>query len=122
MSLALDPPEHLSDGAKAEWIRLVAAGLAVSEVSRGLLETYCAAYALWRESEVRINTDGAEIVTRDDKGVVKAIMPSPWLGIGEKAYSRMLRSGDRLGISVERGRGTPIRAADDADVGAEWFQ
>jgi len=82
-----EPPEHLSDEAKREWLRvgelLVDLGL-VSDLDRAALAGYCQAWSRWVEAEEALRTYG--VVIKSPSGYP---MQSPFLAVANKALEQM---------------------------------
>lgn len=117
-SKRVDPPDWLAGYALEEWIRvypLVANDL--DDGSMAVLASYCQNYGRWRSAEAVLNETGTEIVLRDDKGQVKAIIPSPQIGISTKYHDRMLKSAAMLGIVTHAGKGKQRTAHKGGTVG-----
>lgn len=110
------PPDWLNDMALEEWRRVLPLiGESLADEDTAVLASYCLCFARWRAAEQVIDQHGPEIVLRDDKGVVKSVIPSPQIGISIKYHDRMLRAASLLGITpVARGAqfvGKPKAAA-----------
>lgn len=93
---APDCPEWLDDEARAEWSRQVA-GMAegvLSQVDRGFLAAYCAAWSEFVACQQYIEEHGHTSVT--DKGNE---IQHPMVGIRNKAAERMNRFGSQFGFS-----------------------
>lgn len=121
-------PAWLCDAAKAEWARVVALpemGFGAGDIA--VLSAYCQNWARWVESERMLTENGCEVIIRDDKGAVKAAIPSPWIGIGTKAHDRMLKAAKELGLSSERPvaastKRAPVALPESSEsVASEWF-
>lgn len=99
----IECPAWLEGLAKSEWDRLIREGVVVPTAENVTLITgYCQSYARWRGAEEVLNAEGTEIVVRDDKGTVKAVIPSPQIGISTKYYDRMLKTALQLGLNTDR--------------------
>lgn len=97
-----EPPEWLAENeiAFAEWRRMLDLNPGLGDPARAaLLASYCLNFARWRAAETAIEVDGTEVVIRDDKGVVKGIIPSVQVGISVKYHDRMLKSLAALGVT-----------------------
>lgn len=127
--LALNPPEWLADEAVGEWARVLGLpGVEITPRMVAVLAAYCQNWARWVESERMLAEHGCEVVLRDDKGVVKSVGPSPWIGIGAKAHDRMLKAARDLGLTSCGSAQVRAPKADAAVVGEaassaarEWF-
>lgn len=99
---APDPPEWLSPAARAEWDRvrpeLERMGL-VTRVDMAALAGYCTAYAHWQEAEAFIQAHGLTLAIRDDKGVLKAVLPVPEVGISLKMLDKIRQFAGEFGFT-----------------------
>lgn len=96
-------PAWLEGLARAEWERLVRERVVVpTEDNYTHMMAYCQSYSRWRAAEEVLNAEGTELIVRDDKGVVKAALHSPQIGISMKYFDRMLKSALTLGINTDR--------------------
>jgi P27 family predicted phage terminase small subunit len=90
-------PKWMSAAAKAEWRRLVPllrdAGL-LTRLDRGVLASYCTAWARLEEAERHIAEDGA--VIRTPNGYEQK---SAWAGIASESAKLVERFGAHLGLS-----------------------
>lgn len=93
-------------------------GDSLADEDTAVLASYCLCYARWRAAEQLLDQHGTEIVLRDDKGVVKGVLPSPQIGVSIKYHDRMLKAASLLGITpVARGAqfvGKPKAAEEKA--------
>lgn len=101
----ISPPSWLNDMALEEWRRVLPlVGESLADEDTAVLASYCLCYARWRAAEQLLDEHGTEIVLRDDKGVVKGVIPSPQIGVSIKYHDRMLKAASLLGITpVARG-------------------
>lgn len=114
-----EPPEWLLGNAVAvaEWQRMLSLNTGFSDPARAaLVGSYCLNYARWRAAEEAIEADGTEVVLRDDKGVVRTVIPSVQIGVSVKYHDRMLKSLAALGVSAG-GK----QAGGDVSAGLESF-
>jgi P27 family predicted phage terminase small subunit len=102
------PPTWLNGAAKAEWAR-VAPDLArlnlLQVVDVMSLAAYCTAVAHWAAAERAIEEHGSTLILRDDKGAVKAVMPSPHVGLAVKWLDKIRQFAAEFGFTPSsRGR------------------
>jgi P27 family predicted phage terminase small subunit len=117
----MTPPEWLADDAKAEWARMLSTGVTVPESDLNVFAAYCQNYARWKQAEKVLETEGSEIVLRDDKGNVKRVMASPHVGISRGALASMLKAASQLGLRANvTGDGT-LEASQTSQAAADWF-
>jgi P27 family predicted phage terminase small subunit len=99
---APDAPEWLSPAARAEWDR-VAPELArmdlLTHVDMAALAAYCQCYAHYVEAERVIQEHGFTVSIRDDKGVLKAVIPVPEIGIAVKMLDKVRQFANEFGFS-----------------------
>jgi hypothetical protein len=82
---------HLSDAQRAEILELELAVGGVWSASRRLaLEVYVVNRSLWAEATADLAVNSAVIPIRDDKGVLRSVQTSPYVGIAEKARKAMV--------------------------------
>ena len=92
-----EAPEHLTDGARAEWdrviVELVAQGI-LTDLDRGTLAAYCQTYGRWSAAETAL----ARMAERDaltDGLIVKIkrgkLIQNPLFGAENKAMADMVR-------------------------------
>ncbi len=119
-------PDIVTGSALVEWHRIVGLFQFSNEALVALVAAYCISWARWAESEKRLGQDGCEILIRDDKGTLKSVVPSPWIGIGAKAFDRMLKCAKELGIGpghrAVAGKPADSTSRSEEQVSAEWFQ
>lgn len=117
-------PEYLTERARAEWDRLVACGVRVDGQAVTVLAGYCLNFARWVDAEQVLSEHGTEIVIRDDKGNVKSVIPSPQIGISNKAFDRMLKAASILDIKANVSQSSSVAPAVRGASGAKpsgWF-
>jgi P27 family predicted phage terminase small subunit len=104
-------PAWLTREAKAEWGRvtdeLEEMGI-LCKVDRGLIATYCEAWAEFREADQMVRKEGKVKVTTNGN-----LIQNPWLGIKNKAAERMLKLSNQFGFSPS------ARTGLDANTGTE---
>ncbi len=106
-----EPPEHLNDMARHEWVRtgsvLHAAGL-LTDLDLNALAIYCVAYARWREAEKQIEEFGM-LQLAPGSGYP---MQSPYLQIVNKAIEQMTKIQAEFGMGPSsRTRVQPAKVA-----------
>lgn len=88
-------PEWLSDEARAEWDR-VAPVLhrrgALTDATRGILESYCSAVGTGRQCEIALAREGVTITSPSGS------KPHPCLGAKNRAAAVALQMAKRLGL------------------------
>jgi P27 family predicted phage terminase small subunit len=90
-------PSELSQAARAEWDRIVAAldrQDTITELDTAILGAYCTAYASWLEAEALISKFGAMI-----KSPTGRPMPSPYVAQANKQREAMMRCASELGLT-----------------------
>lgn len=111
------PPDWLCEIGKIEWQRVYRADL-----DETLLGAYCQQYGRWREAEAVLEAHGLEVVLRNDKGEVRAVMPSPQVGISTKAFDRMLKAAAAIGLTANlKAPGEALRGRRDGDGDGDGF-
>lgn len=97
-------PSWIKGTARREWRwlapRLVAYGF-LSDIDRCLLETYCIAYAEWREAERHLETNPKVLVVRRGgtaAAPVQAPIRNPWLKIRDNALAHLTTALLQLGM------------------------
>lgn len=99
---APDPPAWLSPAAREEWLRvspeLERMGL-LTRVDMAALAGYATAYAHFVEAERIIQEHGLTVSIRDDKGVLKAVVPVPEIGIAVKMLDKIRAFAGEFGFS-----------------------
>lgn len=92
-----DCPEQLSPAAQAEWRRLCAElgklNL-LTNLDRGALATYCAAYALWAAAIENVHKYGAMV-----KSPTGYPMQSPYIAIANRQAEIMMRIASEFGFT-----------------------
>jgi P27 family predicted phage terminase small subunit len=100
-----DPPDHLTDAARAEWHRvvgeLIALGL-LTNLDRGALGAYCQAYGRWSAAEHALarmasrdaSTDGLIVRTKSGN-----VIQNPLVGTANKAMADMVRYAAEFGLT-----------------------
>lgn len=121
-----DVPEHLSDAAREEWMRivveLVALGL-LTHLDRGALAAYCQAYGRWRAAELALArmaardavTEGLMIKTQSGN-----LIQNPLVGTANKAMADMVRYAAEFGLTPAA-RARVAGLGDGGDEPNEWF-
>lgn len=117
----LTVPDWLSAPAAAEWRRMVDAGVIVQAQQASVMASYCQHYARWRQAEEELERNGCEIVIRDDKGVVKGVIVSPWFAVSNRSFDRMLKAAGVLGLGRVASVGGERRPVAPADDRPSWF-
>ena len=102
----INPPDWLDAEASAEWARLVADGFAVTTQNCNVLAAYCQQFSRYVAAERILTEHGTEVQIRDDKGVLKSVVPSPQVGMSRGAFDRMLKAAAQLQLVVSGGRMT----------------
>jgi len=94
----------MDPAAVEEWSRSLGAikSRDVASINLSEFEIYCIAFSRWLDAEKKIKAEGTEIHIRDDKGVIKNVLPSPQIGISQKAYDQMAKA--RKASGLERAR------------------
>ena len=105
----MEPPDVLTPAALKEWHRILGSGAVIADLDCGVLAAYCQNYARWQDAERLIAEHGAEIIIRDDKGIVKNAVPSPQIGIARGAFQQMLAAASHLGLKARGSSGRPMR-------------
>ncbi len=102
------PPEWLSDAAKAEWERVAPhlSGLGLlTVVDVAALAGYCTCHAHWLEAEAFIREHGMTATLRDDKGIVKSVIQVPEVAIALKMLDKIRQFAAEFGFTPSsRGR------------------
>lgn len=97
---ALPCPRWLKGQARKEWL-WIAPKLAryriLADVDRTLLETYCVAYARWREAEDAL-AEQPKVLRVERKGRVDVIK-NPWLSVAKDAFKQLQVALLQLGMS-----------------------
>lgn len=95
-------PAWLSPEAKREWTRVTVELDEMGVLARAdlaALSMYCTCWARWQEAEKAIEDEGSVITMRDDKGNVKWVQPSPWIGIATKMLDRVHKLAAEFGLT-----------------------
>ena len=99
----LAPPGELSlPEARAEWERVVrelGQRGKLDVIDRPSLVCYCQAYARWVEAERELTDKGRMLVIRNDKGEVKSVQTSPYVGIAVKMLEKVRQFPADLGLN-----------------------
>ena len=125
-----DPPEHLSDEARAEWSRVIdqlcAAGI-VTGIDRAALGAYCQAYGRWVQAEDALarmagkdaHTAGLMIRTQGGNAI-----QNPLVGTANKAMADMMRYATEFGMtpSARTRIHAGTAAGDPRDPAAKYFK
>lgn len=92
-----EPPAHLTDKEKEEWVRageqLLNVGL-IGELDTTVLAAYCSAYGRWVETQELIKKHG--VLVKSPSGFP---MQSPYLAIANKAMEQMIKLMGELGMT-----------------------
>ena len=90
------PPDHLSDAARVEWTRVLAAAPAgmLSRLDVAVLSLYCDAFARWAAARKMVARTGECIATTNGN-----VVQNPWLGIANRAAADTLKAAVELGLS-----------------------
>ena len=81
------PPDHLTDEAKKEWLRIVPLLMQsqmISDVDTGAVCAYCQAYGRWVSAEIEVNRTGL-VVT----GAMGGQVINPYLHVANKALDHL---------------------------------
>lgn len=92
-----DCPDHLSEEARAEWLRLVDTLVSmgvITIVDRAVLAAYCQAYGRWVEAEQKLKE--APLLFKTPSGYVQQ---SPWLNIANRQMELMGRYMAEIGLT-----------------------
>jgi P27 family predicted phage terminase small subunit len=90
-------PTELNPAAQREWARLtgeLAKLNLITQLDRGALATYCAAYAMWAEAQEQINKYGAMV-----KSPTGFPIQSPYLAIANRQTEIMMRIASEFGFT-----------------------
>jgi len=87
----------------------------LAQTDESVLATYCEAYAEVIALTRRIRRTGYTI------RAAQGMLASPLVGIREKAYTRLARSEQRLGLSPADRTRVRAAATDDSDEPEEWW-
>ena len=107
-------PTELSERAKTEWryiTPLLAANGLLTKLDRAVLAEYCASYALWIEMQERISEKHG-LTFSTESGFEQQI---PEIGIMHKAAERMMKAGDKLGLSPSARSGINVNGGGGTD-------
>lgn len=107
-------PTELSERAKVEWkyiCPLLAANGLLTKLDRAVLAEYCEAYALWLKM-VEILAEKDSITFETESGYAQQ---RPEIGIMNKAAERMMKAGDKLGLSPSARSGINVNGGGGAD-------
>lgn len=92
-----DAPSHLAGEALTEWQRvapdLIKAGV-FTVADRAALAAYCQAWADWVTAREHLSTETMVIVAPSGYE-----MPSPWLGIANRALDKMMKFASEFGLT-----------------------
>jgi P27 family predicted phage terminase small subunit len=123
-----DPPEHLTEDALVEWVRITKQleplGL-VSFLDRAALAAYCQAYGRWACAERELKTYAEKsgmggLLYKTKSGNV---IPSPLLGAANKAMADMVRYATEFGLTPSaRVRVRGEKTAQEEDPAAKYFK
>jgi P27 family predicted phage terminase small subunit len=94
---APDPPDHLSEGAVAEWRRIVpiVMGMRVLTLAdRAALAVYCAAFARWADAEREVAKNGAVVLTGQGYPI-----QNPHLAVANKAMEQIHKISCEFGLT-----------------------
>jgi len=106
-----EPPSHLTEKARAEWLRLAPMLAAIEGPPGQLLGAYCQAWARWVEAEEQVTKFGTVL-----KGPAGRPVPSPYVDIAAKAGRAMREAADQLGVEVATAGPAESRTSgDEAD-------
>lgn len=112
--LPLDPPDYMTDGAKALWVAALTSapkGLLTS-LDASELERWAVNFDLFRQATKKIQEEGATFV--DENGVERI---SPWVRIQKSASAEMASAGGQLGFSPSARTRVHVKA-DKPSIGA----
>lgn len=109
--LRAEPPDHLTDDAKAEWHRVLPilerAGV-LTEADAPALEAYCMAYGNWKEACLMVQRFGTLTVGKN--GTPE---PSPWQKIQIQNYDKMLKIMVEFGMTPASRSRVSVEAKND---------
>jgi P27 family predicted phage terminase small subunit len=94
---APEPPDELSDAARAEWTRIVPLLerlRLLARLDRAPLVIYCAAFARWQEAERHLAAQG--VIVKSPNGYP---IQNPYLAVSNTAVAQMLKVLAELGLS-----------------------
>jgi len=98
---ALPVPRWLKGVARREW-QWIAPRLfryqLLTEIDRVVLETYCQAYARWREAEEHL-AEAPKVLSMRRPDGSDYFFRNPWLGISKDALKQVHQCLDRLGMN-----------------------
>ena len=99
---APDPLEWLSAAAREEWLRvspeLERMGL-LTRVDMAALAAYAQSYAHYVEAERLIREHGLTVAIRDDKGILKSVLPVPEVNISLKMLDKIRAFAGEFGFT-----------------------
>jgi P27 family predicted phage terminase small subunit len=109
-----DPPDHLDEVARKEWIRIT--GLLsqlrlISQLDMAGIAAYCVAFSRWADAERKVAKHGIIVMSPDKKFPMK----SPYLCVAESAMQEMRKLLGEFGLTpTSRSRlHVPIIPAED---------
>jgi P27 family predicted phage terminase small subunit len=111
-------PRELLPAARREWRRvapeLQRLGL-LTVVDGPSLAAYCQCYARWLEAEEHLREHGRVVVIRSDKGEVRNVLPSPYVGIAVKMLEKLRQFAADFGLNpaVRSTLGAPLASQPD---------
>jgi P27 family predicted phage terminase small subunit len=116
-----EPPGGLSEGALAEWERIVpvltALGL-ITLADRSTLAAYCCVYARWHQAEQELAKNGPVYKTSEGN-----MAQSPWLWVANKALDQLRTYAGLFGLSPSSRASLKTTPPDDAsDPMAEFLR
>ena len=95
----MNPPSYFTEAQLAVWRKLVAS--VNGKPPATTLEAYCVELCRWRDAERWLSENGAEIYIRDDKGVLKSVIPAPHLKIARDSAAAVQRLSKALRLRGE---------------------
>jgi len=95
-------PSFLQGEARKEWNRVVKELLAMgclAELDRGLLASYCEAFAEFMLASQEVGRQGRVVEKTEEQGKVIRVEINPWMDVREKAFKRMAAAAREFGLS-----------------------
>jgi len=93
-----EPPDHLNEIAKKEWVRITALlkdlGL-IARLDMAGVAAYCVSYSRWVDAEKRVAKHGLIVLSPDKKFPMK----SPYLSVAESAMESMRKLLAEFGLT-----------------------
>jgi P27 family predicted phage terminase small subunit len=113
-------PQELAGAARKEWYRvgrLMRDAQMISKLDRGVLATYCVAWARWLETEQNVRKHG--LVVKTPSGFPQL---NPYLVAANRAMQQIVTLSSELGLSPSSRHRLQTMGTEDGDDAFERFR